>query len=106
METFVGCEKNMQTWSSGYAWRADRRDGEQPRRANTGNSALLDSDEFLEVDREKCTRASRTAQFVARCTGSEAATIVRVVMGLDGVETWSRLRANYNRRTTGDMFRV
>ena len=34
-------------------------------------------------------------------TDSEASTIVRSVTGMDGVEDWARLHANYSRRTLG-----
>ena len=37
-----------------------------------------------------------------RHTGSDAATIVRSVTGLDGVEVWGTLHANNRRRTLGD----
>ena len=32
--------------------------------------------------------------------------LVRSVTGLDGVESWARLHANYSRRTLGIIFRV
>ena len=42
----------------------------------------------------------------ARYTGSEAATAVRSVSGLDGVESWCRFYASYNRITFGLVLRV
>ena len=37
----------------------------------------------------------RVAQHVGQYTGSETATVVRFVTGLDGVEAWSRLHASH-----------
>ena len=39
-------------------------------------------------------------------TESEAAMTVKSVTGLDGVDTWSKLHANYRTRMMGRMFRV
>ena len=56
---------------------------------------------------EKCIKASKDMYNVlARYTSSEASTIVRTVTGLDGVEAWSILHANYSRGMMGRMFRV
>ena len=63
--------------------------------------------EVAEVEHVKCTQASREMHSMfARYTGSEAVTAVRSVSGLDGVESWCRFYASYNRITFGLVLRV
>ena len=61
---------------------------------------ILEDDVLVDANRDTCFKASKEMYSVlARCTNSEASTIVRSVTGLDGVEAWARLHANYSKRT-------
>ena len=81
----------------GCAWRARGRDEAAETDENTSAGTVLDDVEFLEAGWGKFINASTdcTACWPGR-TGSESATIVRRVTGLDGVEAWIRLHANYS----------
>ena len=62
---------------------------------------------FVDANQQTCVKAGKEMYGVlARCTNSEALTIVKSVSEMDGVRAWARLHANYSRRTLGRIFRV
>ena len=66
---------------------------------------VVAEEELVEVDQVKCMNVSREVySMFARHTGSQAATIVRSVMGLDGSEAPKKLHASYNSRTLERVF--
>ena len=67
----------------------------------------LKEDTFVDTNKEPCLKARRELfSVLVRYTSSEASTIVKSVTGLEGVEAWSNLHANYCRRTMARIFRV
>ena len=68
---------------------------------------VLDGDEFEDADQPRCTKAGRElSSLLAKCTESEASTIVRSVTGLDGVETCGKLLRLLQQRNVGEKVRV
>ena len=61
---------------------------------------------LLHTQRMRSRRAESCIVCWERCTSSEASTIVRSVTGLEEVEAWLLLFANYSRRTLGLILRV
>ena len=61
---------------------------------------VLREAKFVDANRERCAKAGEEMYGVLpRYTNSEALTIAKSVLEMDGVRAWARLRANYSRRT-------
>ena len=81
---------------------AERHHGKSTRELCT----LIDDIE-QRIDHARCEKASAELySFLVRYTSSEAATVVKGAMDMDGVEAYGRLHENYSKRTLGRMFRV
>ena len=114
VETFVDGEGNWQTWSRKIEtalWGVHGVLADVMTASETGEdrttATVLNDATIVDADQAQCAKASRELySLVARCTGSEAAMVARSVMGLDGVDAWSKLHANCSRRTLAIMFRV
>ena len=68
---------------------------------------VLRGAKFVDANRERCVKAGKEMYGVlARCTNSEALTIVKSVSEMDGVRAWARLQAKCSKRTLRRMFRM
>jgi len=75
--------------------------------ASTSELCTLVDDIEQRIDHARCAKASAELySFLVRYTSSEAATVVKGAVEMDGVEAYGRLHENYSKRTLGRMFRV
>ena len=72
-----------------------------------GDQKILEHNaELVEGDQTKCNASRVLYSMLARYTGSEAATMVWTITGLDCVETRCRLHASYSSKTLERVFGV
>ena len=112
-ETFSEGEDQWQNWACKIKTAVSGMNGEFAELSDAAEAdgvgnleGILKEDASVDASKETCVEASGELYSVlARCTSSETSTIARSVTGVEGVEAWSRVRANHSRRTLANDIR-